>query len=76
MVAIIEDVTATTGPNGAIDWINCGVNDGGWRPPKVAISDLVTVDLSWSYSQDGSPFKACGEFIWMFEKYGGQYGST
>ncbi|EJD02769.1 glycoside hydrolase family 23 protein [Fomitiporia mediterranea MF3/22] len=68
--SFLEDVTATTGPNGKIDWLNCGLTDGGWHPPYVSVNDLVTKDLSEAVSEDNSPFKACSEYIDLFNKYG------
>jgi hypothetical protein len=35
----LERVTADSGPNGSEDWLNCGINDGGWRPPNVKVDD-------------------------------------
>lgn len=68
-----EQVTQTTGPNGAIDWMNCGVNGGGWTPPFVHVTDLITVDLNVAISQ-GGPFTACSSFVWAFVQFGNQYG--
>lgn len=69
-------MTATTGPNGSIDWINCGIDSGGWSPPKVQVSDLIIVDLSTSLSQDDSPYQACKSYVETFEKYGKQYNGA
>lgn len=68
-----EDVTQTTGPNGAIDWMNCGVDGAGWSPPYFGVGDLVTVELNDAISQ-GGPFTACSSFVWAFEQFGNQYG--
>ena len=70
-----EEVTALTGPNGHIDWLNCGFESGhsGWQPPYIRMEDIVTQPLSTAYTKPDSPFKACSQYIWIFEKYGAQY---
>jgi hypothetical protein len=70
-----REVTKHSGPNGHIDWLNCGfeTNDG-WQPPFVRVQDLVTHSLSSALQSPSSPFKACSKFLWIFEKYGSQYG--
>ncbi|KAI5123701.1 hypothetical protein M0805_001727 [Coniferiporia weirii] len=73
-IGATKDVTAVSGPNGDIDWLNCGVNSGGWQPPNVQVSDLVAVDLSWAVQQANTPFSACSDYISLFEQYGNQYG--
>lgn len=70
-----ESITAISGPNGNIDWLNCGITDGGWNPPFVKISDIVTVDLPTAVKEPNSPFKACSAYISIFEKYGDIYNS-
>lgn len=66
-------MTAKTGPNGAEDWMNCGLFNGGWSPPMLRVSDIKTVDLEWAFQQDGSPFKACtADLIGKFVYYAGQ----
>jgi len=69
------EITRFSGPNGHIDWLNCGFETaGGWQPPFVRVKDLVTHSLSSALQSPSSPFKACSRFIWIFEKYGNQYG--
>jgi len=67
------ETTATTGPNGSLDWMNCGINDGGWRPPKVTVDDIVFEDLSSAVKDPNSPFHACSKFVPIFNKYGDQF---
>ncbi|KLO04822.1 lysozyme-like protein [Schizopora paradoxa] len=67
------NITAKSGPNGNIDWINCGITDGGWKPPFVQISDIVTVELSSVLEDSTSPFQACSSYVSIFEKYGTQF---
>ncbi|THG96923.1 hypothetical protein EW145_g7694 [Phellinidium pouzarii] len=73
-IGATKDITAVSGPNGDIDWLNCGINSDGWNPPDVKVSDLITVDLSWAVQQPGTPFSACSAYISKFEQYGGQFG--
>ncbi|KAF9653817.1 lysozyme-like protein [Thelephora ganbajun] len=68
-----QQVTQTTGPNGSIDWLNCGVESDGWNPPFLHVSDLVTVDLDGAIAQ-GGPFTACTPYIWAFKQFGGEFG--
>ena len=68
-----EQVTGTTGPNGSLDWMNCGVNGDGWNPPFVHVTDLVTVDLDDAVAQ-GGPFTACKPYIWAFKQFGNEFG--
>jgi len=68
-----KEVTRLSGPNGHIDWLNCGFEAGGWQPPYIAIEDIITQPLSTAFTESGSPFKACSQYIWIFEKYGAQY---
>jgi hypothetical protein len=68
-----EETTATSGPNGGLDWQTCGINDGGWKPPYVGIHDLVTKDLWDSLNSGNSPFEPCRPYIDMFVNYGNQY---
>jgi len=69
-----KEVTALSGPNGHIDWLNCGFeSDRGWQPPYIRMEDIITQPLSSALNKSDSPFKACSKYIWIFEKYGGQY---
>ncbi|KAJ7079117.1 lysozyme-like protein [Mycena belliarum] len=69
-----KKITSTTGPNGSLDWLNCGINSGGWNPPYMGVNDIIAADLTQALTQPGTPFKACSDFVWMFEKYANQYG--
>ena len=69
-----EEVTALSGPNGHIDWLNCGFEgNDGWQPPHFRMEDIITHSLSSAITKPDSPFMACSPYIWIFEKYGGQY---
>ncbi|TBU56376.1 lysozyme-like protein [Dichomitus squalens] len=69
-----KQITATDGPNGNIDWMNCGLYDGGWNPPHVTVNDVITVDLGAALGDSNTPFKACGPYIDLFYKYAGEHG--
>ncbi|CAL1707375.1 unnamed protein product [Somion occarium] len=64
-----DKITATSGPNGQIDWLNCGLNGGGWNPPQVSVQDLVVKDLAQSLKEPNSPFKPCEPFLGLFEQH-------
>ncbi|EJD52389.1 lysozyme-like protein [Auricularia subglabra TFB-10046 SS5] len=68
------NVTVSSGPNGSQDWLNCGINGGGWTPPPVKLKDLVVVSLRDSLKDKNSPFHACGPYLNIFEKYAKRYG--
>jgi len=66
--------TKLSGPNGHIDFLNCGVEGGGWAPPYLSISDLAYMSLDDALKDPNSPYHACGEFIGLFNQYGGEFG--
>ena len=57
-------------PNGSEDWLNCGINSGGWTPPFLGLHDVKAAPLT----ADGI-FAPCADYIWAFEQYGGEFGS-
>ncbi|KDR75231.1 hypothetical protein GALMADRAFT_1332852 [Galerina marginata CBS 339.88] len=70
-----KEVTKLSGPNGHIDWLNCGFETShGWQPPFIRMQDVITQSLSSALKSPSSPFKACSNFVWIFEKYGNQFG--
>ncbi|KAG8213725.1 glycoside hydrolase family 23 protein [Butyriboletus roseoflavus] len=68
-----KQITALSGPNGNIDFLNCGLTSGGWTPPLMYVDDVVSVELSQVAYNPGSAFSACKRFVPLFEKYGQQY---
>ncbi|RXK39172.1 hypothetical protein M231_03529 [Tremella mesenterica] len=56
-------------PNGSEDWINCGLNGGGWNPPAVKVEELVSAELT-----SGGVFDACSAYFDIFTSVGNQYG--
>ncbi|KAJ7282986.1 lysozyme-like protein [Mycena rebaudengoi] len=69
-----SQITPTTGPNGAMYWLTCGIEAGGWNPPHVTVDELKVVDLTEALKSGDSPFKACAPYVGMFYKYAGQFG--
>jgi len=67
-------ITTTSGPNGNIEWLNCGINSGGWRPPVIRVDQVKVVSLSSAIQNPNSPFKACSRFVWLFNRYADQFG--
>lgn len=74
LTCFTEQTTPTSGPNGSIDWLNCGLTDSGWRPPFVKVTDVVSVSLSAAISSGKGPFLACTKYVHLFEQYGEQFG--
>ncbi|KAL0576293.1 hypothetical protein V5O48_005702 [Marasmius crinis-equi] len=73
-VGATSSITSDAGPNGAMGWINCGIDGSGWRPQNVQVGDLKVVDLSAALQDSNSPFTACAPYIDKFVQYGNQYG--
>lgn len=64
-----------SGPNGSLDWLNCGFEtSAGWQPPNIQMKDVITQPLSHALDSPSSPFKACSKYIHLFEQYGNQFG--
>lgn len=70
----VAKTTKTSGPNGSIQFLNCGIDGGGWNPPHINIKDVVVKSLSESIDSGHSPFKACSKYVKYFNKYGDQFG--
>lgn len=68
-----EDITPTTGPNGALWYFNCGIEGSGWNPPPMTIGDVVAKDLNEALSEPGTPFAKCAPYVGFFYQYGAQY---
>jgi len=74
VVLFAAQVTAVSGPNGHIDWLNCGLHGAGWSPASVRINELVVVPLD---SARHTTFAPCSDqAIATFKKYGKKYGSA
>jgi len=68
-----KGITATSGPNGAQSWLNCGVDGSGWQPPPVTVDQLIVADLDQAITEPGTPFKACAPYISLFKQYGAEF---
>lgn len=55
-------------PNGSEDWLNCGVNGGGWSPPHVTIDQLIATELDST-----GVFAPCAPYIEKFKQYGNEF---
>ncbi|KAJ7906611.1 glycoside hydrolase family 23 protein [Mycena leptocephala] len=64
----------TSGPNGEIDWLNCGLTGAGWTPPHITVDDMIVKDLSEALKDPNTPFKACAAYEDMFNKHASEFG--
>jgi len=70
-IGATSQITAQSGPNGHIDWLNCGINGQGWTPAPVQLEELIVVPLK---SARHTTFAPCSDLvIAIFEKYGKQH---
>ncbi|BGO90874.1 hypothetical protein NBRC10512_002376 [Rhodotorula toruloides] len=73
-----EESSASGGPNGSEDWLNCGISkespDSGWTPPTISLSSIRTISLSTALSMPNSVYSACKPYVSLFEEYGDKYG--
>lgn len=70
-----KEPTATGGPNGREDWLNCGLFDeGGWHPPLLTMDQVVAMDLDQAMASPDSPFQKCAPYISLFKQYANQHG--
>ncbi|EGG00134.1 family 23 glycoside hydrolase [Melampsora larici-populina 98AG31] len=67
----ISSITQSAGPNGSQDFLNCGINGGGWEPAPVKMGMIKTVTLESEPAK--STFAPCQKFNSIFEKYGQKY---
>lgn len=64
------DTTSTSGPNGAISFLNCGLDSGGWTAPNLHISQVKYKGLD----EAGDVFSDCSSYFDLFNKHGEKYG--
>ncbi|KAG8763691.1 hypothetical protein FRC12_008440 [Ceratobasidium sp. 428] len=62
------------GPNGSQDWLNCGINGGGWSPPMVTTDNMISKDLTEDLKKPNSIFKPCAQYSNIIYDAAGQYG--
>lgn len=69
-----DEITKLTGPNGSMDWFNCGLDGAGWTPPSLKMEEVRSVPLDEVLEDDDSPFKPCKPYKEIFDKYGYELG--
>lgn len=82
LVNLAAQPNTTTGPNGALSWLNCGLSTSspksGWTPPLMRLSDLIVKTSSKNITdlvkEKGSPYGHCEEFAEIFEEEGRKEG--
>ncbi|KAF8606232.1 lysozyme-like protein [Ceratobasidium sp. AG-I] len=72
-IGATEKTSKTTGPNGSQDWLNCGLNNGGWNPPHIEVKDLIVKDLGAVMSSGNNIFKPCAPYTDIIYDAAGQY---
>lgn len=74
IITILAAITDVSGPNGNIDWLNCGIDQDGWQPPPIHVKDVIAQDLGTALDTSSSPFHACKAYISQFQQYAGEFG--
>jgi len=69
-----EEITKLTGPNGSMDWFNCGLDGAGWTPPSLKMDEIRSIPLDEALEDPNSPFKPCMPYKEIFDKYGHELG--
>ncbi|KAJ7747363.1 glycoside hydrolase family 23 protein [Mycena metata] len=67
-------ISSSAGPNGAEEWLNCGITGSGWKPPYLGTKDIISKDLASAIKDSNSPFKACAAYVSLFEKHAAEHG--
>ncbi|KAA1065002.1 hypothetical protein PGT21_021382 [Puccinia graminis f. sp. tritici] len=65
-------ITEGSGPNGNESFLNCGITEGGWKPPHVTMSMITHSSLDQEPAK--STFAPCQKFRPLFEKHGSKHG--
>ncbi|CAE6470223.1 unnamed protein product [Rhizoctonia solani] len=73
-VGATAEITKTSGPNGCQDFLNCGVNGGGWNAPYIRVEDLKYKDLGAELASGHSIFQNCAQFSDAIYSASGQTG--
>jgi hypothetical protein len=60
-----QDVTKKSGPNGSMDFLNCGLYGAGWTPPDFHIDQVSALSLDETIEEADSPFQACKPYLSM-----------
>lgn len=59
-------------PNGAVWWLNCGLDSNGWSPPSIQASQLISITDTNQYPEI---FGACNQFQSIFADAAGKQNS-
>lgn len=71
-MVFLAQVNVAAGPNGHINWIDCGISssnssdDKGWNPPTVLLPELVYMSLTTALQDPNTPFTACNAYLDQF----------
>ncbi|CAD6577799.1 MAG: hypothetical protein CYPHOPRED_000383 [Cyphobasidiales sp. Tagirdzhanova-0007] len=68
-----ESVSKTSGPNGAMKFLNFGLDGSGWTPPAVTLDMVLAVSLDEALEDPNSPFIPCKPYLSLFDKYAQQF---
>lgn len=58
-----EQVTKTTGPNGSMDFLNCGLYGNGWTPPTLSLDNILAMPLDEALEDPNTPYGPCKPFV-------------
>ncbi|KAG8756316.1 hypothetical protein FRC14_003178 [Serendipita sp. 396] len=58
--------TQDAGPNGNIEFLNCGVRGGGWNPPRITLDNVICKPFSEVVNMPGNPFGGCSAYSQIF----------
>lgn len=85
LLLCLVSTTATTGPNGSLFFLSCGISEtnprhGGWNPPEIQIDQvIINADFSPNLSDNDTVFSSCIPFFDTFQNessaIGGKYQS-
>jgi hypothetical protein len=64
--------TTETGPNGSIYWLNCGIENEGWRPPYFTVDQVIAKDLNTVLSWSDNPYNPCRPYLDAFYQAAGE----
>lgn len=58
-------------PNGSIDFLNCGIKSGGWKPPHVEVNELVMASPEQAIQNPA--FGPCVKYLDLFKQVAANY---
>ncbi|KAG9092794.1 hypothetical protein FRC07_011587 [Ceratobasidium sp. 392] len=72
-IGAVAKTTKTAGPNGSEDWLTCGIEGAGWKPPHIEVHDLKYKNLDEELSNPNSIFKPCKPYLGIINSAAGKY---